>query len=90
MARQQEVGDALAHGVLVAAVAAHELALHHLRLHEQVVQVLQRLLVGRELLGRRRLRRQGWEAQLKIVSKEGDEDREKKKELGEEERGGGE
>lgn len=45
MAGQQEVGDALADGVLVAAVPADELALHDLRLEQQVVQVLEGLFV---------------------------------------------
>jgi hypothetical protein len=64
MAGQQEVGDALAHGVLVAAGAAHELALDHLRLEQQAVQVPERLAVGAQVLWRRGCRREGWEAEL--------------------------
>jgi hypothetical protein len=64
MTREQEVGDALSHGVLVPAVAAHQLALHDLGLHQQVVQVLKLLPVAFQLRGRRGLRRQGWEAEL--------------------------
>lgn len=55
MTRQQEIRNPLAHGVLVAAAGAHELALHDLRLHQQVVQVLQRLRVRLQVLCRRRL-----------------------------------
>ena len=46
------------------AVAAHQLALAHLRLHEEGVQVLERLLVGLELLGSGGLLGEFGEAQL--------------------------
>lgn len=61
---QEEVCDALADGVLMAAVGAHQFSLHDLRLHEQVVQVLQRLLVALQLLHGRGLRRESWETKL--------------------------
>jgi len=64
MARKQEIGYALADGVLVAAAAAHEFALDHLRLEEEAMQVLERLAVGAQLLGRRGRGRQGREAKL--------------------------
>lgn len=64
MARQQEVGDALAHGVLVAAGGADELALDHLRLEQEAVQVAEGLGVLAQSLGRRRRGGEGWEAEL--------------------------
>ena len=57
MARQQEVCDALFDRILMATVAAHELALGDLRLQEELVQVLQKRLVGLQLLRRGRLLR---------------------------------
>ena len=64
MAGKQKVGDTLADGVLVPAVAADQLALHDLRLHEQVVQVLEHLLVALQPLGRGGLSRKFGKAQL--------------------------
>ncbi|POR33972.1 hypothetical protein TPAR_05834 [Tolypocladium paradoxum] len=57
MARQEKVCNALLDGVLVPAVAAHQLALRDLRLQQQVMQVLQHLLIGLQLLLRRRPQR---------------------------------
>lgn len=65
MVRQQEIRDALAHDILVAAVPAHELPLADLRLHQQHVQVLDELLVLLQVLGRRRRGGQGGEAELR-------------------------
>lgn len=65
---QQEVGDPLAHGVFVAAGGAHELALDHLRLEKEPVQVLERLGVCPQGLGRRWCCGQGWEAELFGIS----------------------
>lgn len=45
MTRQQEIGNALAHGVLVSAVSTHKFAFADLRLHEQRVEVFEQLLV---------------------------------------------
>lgn len=64
MAWQQKVGNALANGVLVAAVAADQLAFDNLRLQEEVVQVLEGLFVLLQLLCGRRLCRQFREAKL--------------------------
>ena len=52
MARQQEVGYALADLVLVLAVPAREPPLDEVRLHEQPVEVRRHLLVGLEDLRR--------------------------------------
>lgn len=65
VARQQEVGNALAHGVLVPAGATHELALDHLRLEQQPVQVAERLGVRAQGLRRGRRSGQRWEAELR-------------------------
>lgn len=66
MARQEEVGDAVLDGVLVAAVTAHELAFHHLGLHEQLVQLLEELFVRLEVLWRGGLLGEGGEAELVV------------------------
>lgn len=55
MTRQEKVGNALPHGILVPAVPTNQLPLHDLRLHEQMVQVLERLLVALQLLRSGRL-----------------------------------
>lgn len=65
VARQQKVGNALPHTVLVAAVAAHQLALHNLRLDQDVVQLRQQLVVRGQGLVRRGLLGQRGEAELK-------------------------
>lgn len=64
MTREQKVGDALAHGVLVAAAGADELALDHLGLEQEAVQVAQRLGVCAQVLWRRRRGGESWEAEL--------------------------
>jgi hypothetical protein len=61
---QEEVGDALLDGVLVPTVSAHKLALRHLCLKEQVMQILERLLIRLELLGRGGLLRELRETKL--------------------------
>ena len=84
MTREQEIRNTLADGVLVAAVAADELALDDLRLHEQGVQVAQqrparifataaggilRLGLRLQLLHRRRLGREGREPELFVPAR---------------------
>lgn len=66
MAWKQEVGDALFDGVLVPAVATHQLALGDLGLQQQVVQVLEHRLVGLQLFLRGGLLRQLREAELSV------------------------
>lgn len=65
VAWEQEVGNALSHAILMAAVGAHKLSLHEFRLHQQVVQLLHKLVIGLQRLGRRRLLWQGREAKLR-------------------------
>lgn len=64
VAGQQKVGDALAHGVLVAAGGADQLALDHLRLEQEAVQVAEDLGVRAQGLGRRGRGGEGWETKL--------------------------
>lgn len=66
VARKQEVGDALFDGVLVSAVATHQLALRDLSLQQQMVQVLEHRLVGLQLFLRGGLLRQLREAELSV------------------------
>lgn len=66
MAGKEEVGDALLHSVLMTAVAADQLTLSHRSLEKEMVQILECLLISRQLLRGRGLLRQRGEAQLSI------------------------
>lgn len=51
VARQQEIGNSLLHGILVAAVPANQLALGNRSLKKKMVQILELLVIRLKLLG---------------------------------------